>query len=649
MPTTRTKTKRTTTHPDLKREEPEVVPHEAPKGLRLAGLSLAALGVVFGDIGTSPLYSLKVCFDKAHGLPVTDSNILGILSLMFWVLVFTITIKYLGFVLRADNRGEGGILALMSLTLTERVGGGNRWLLITLGLFGAALLYGDGIITPAITVLGAVEGLEVATPAFSGVIIPVTVVLLVGLFMLQSRGTGGVGAIFGPVMIAWFFAIGAFGLWEILRDPAILAALNPAHCARFFLENRWVGFLALGGVFLVVTGGEALYADMGHFGARPIRLVWFSLVLPSLLLNYFGQGALLLRNPAAAEDPFFHLPPQWAVLPMVVLAAAAAIIASQAVISGSFSLTRQAIQLGYCPRLLIKHTSSREIGQIYLPAVNGALMVSTILLVLSFKSSDNLAAAYGVAVTTTMVITSILFFFVARDRWGWNPWLAGTLCAAFLAVDAAFFGANVIKIGHGGWLPLALGVLVYTLLATWKKGRGILASRLQETSLPTNLFIADVERHPPLRVPGTAVYMTGAPSGVPPAMLHNLKHNHVLHERVIFLTTVTEEVPHVPRARRLLVEELGKNMYRFVARYGFMETPNVPKLLERARRHGFDLDIMQTTFFLGRETLIPSKRPGMAIWREWLFAFMSRNAQSATSYFGIPVNRVVELGTQIQI
>lgn len=629
--------------------EPDIGPRAAPRGRHLAALSLTALGVVFGDIGTSPLYSLKVCFDKSHGLPVTAPNTLGLLSLMFWALVLIISVKYLGFVLRADNRGEGGILALMSLTLKERAGKGTRWVLIALGLFGAALLYGDGIITPAITVLGAVEGLEVATPALSGVVIPVAVVLLVGLFLIQSRGTGGVGVIFGPVMILWFLAIGTLGLWGILRNPSVLAAVDPAHCVRFFVENRWVGFLALGGVFLVVTGGEALYADMGHFGARPIRIVWFGLVLPSLLLNYFGQGALLLRDPTAVEDPFFHLPPHWAVLPMVILASAAAIIASQAVISGSFSLTRQAIQLGYCPRLLIRHTSSREIGQIYLPAVNVALMVSTILLVLTFRNSDNLAAAYGVAVTTTMVITTTLFFFVAWGRWGWNPWLAGLLCGAFLIADLAFLGANVVKIGHGGWLPLILGLVVYTLLATWKRGRGILAARFAEEALPVGEFLGDLARRPPHRVPGTAVYMTTSAEGVPRTLLHNFKHYQVLHERVIFLSILTEEIPHVPKSRRLAVEELGGGVFRFLARYGFMETPDVPKLLEGARRHGLDIELMRTSFVLGRETLVPSRRPGMALWREWIFAFMSRNAQRPTTFFRLPPNRVVELGSIVEI
>lgn len=649
MPTNRTKLKRGDTPTAPPREEPEGAHRDPPSGLRLAALSLAALGVVFGDIGTSPLYSLSVCFDPDHGLSVTRVSVLGVLSLVFWALVLTISVKYLVFVLRADNRGEGGILALMALALMERKGRGSRWLLVVFGLFGAALLYGDGIITPAISVLSAVEGLNVATPALQHWVVPITVVLLVGLFLLQSRGTGGIGTIFGPVMFLWFLAIGGLGLRGILMEPSVLAAVNPVWAIRFFMVHQLTGFLVLGAVFLVQTGGEALYADMGHFGARPIRIVWFSLVLPALLLNYFGQGANLLLHPDAAAEPFYRLPPPWAVLPMVVLATAATIIASQAVISGSFSLTRQAIQLGYCPRLLIRHTSSREIGQIYLPAVNAALMVATILLVLAFKNSDSLAAAYGVAVTTTMVITTALFYFVATGRWGWKPWTAGLLCGLFLIVDLSFFGANVIKLEHGGWLPLAIGIVVYTLLSTWKKGRSILGSRLLETSLPTELFLQDVGRRPPIRVPGTAVYMTGSPKGVPPAMLHNLKHNHVLHEKVIFLTTITQEVPHVSRAKRLTVEDLGQGLFRFVANYGFMETPNVPRLLEGARRHGFDFDLMQTTFFLGRETLIPAKRSGMFQWREWLFAVLSRNAQSATSYFGLPANRVVELGTQIEI
>lgn len=622
----------------------------APRGRRLFFLSLTALGVVFGDIGTSPLYALRVCFDAKTGLPVSMGNILGILSLIFWALTLTISIKYLLFILRADNRGEGGILALMALARPEKGGTArSRVGLVALGLFGAALLYGDGIITPAISVMSAVEGLELATPFFKPYVVLITVVLLVALFVFQRKGTAKVGAFFGPVMTVWFLVIAALGIHGILQAPEVLAALNPAHAVRFFIENEVLAFLALGAVFLVETGGEALYADMGHFGKRPIRMAWFTLVLPCLLLNYFGQGAQLLLHPAAEENPFFWLAPSWAVIPLVVLATAATIIASQAVISGSFSLTRQAIQLGFSPRMLIRHTSEEEIGQIYVPAVNWALMVSTIALVVAFKNSDNLAAAYGVAVTTTMVITTLLFYVVARERWGWKVWAVLPLAGVFLVADSAFFSANIIKVEHGGWLPLLIALVLFSLMATWKRGRQILGARLQEEVLPLDLFLEDLQRNPPVRVPGTAVFMTGNPKGVPPALLHNLKHNHVLHERVVLLTVITEEIPKVQAGQRIEVQDLGSGLYRMVGRYGFMETANVPKLLEEAGRHGLEFPVMTTTYFLGRETLIPSSRPGMARWREWLFSFMSRNAQSATTFYSIPVNRVVELGTQVEI
>ena len=620
----------------------------APRGRHLAFLSVAALGVVFGDIGTSPLYALRVCFDAETGIPISRESVLGVLSLIFWALTLTISIKYLVFILRADNRGEGGILALMALA---RPGGIPKKTigLVVLGLFGAALLYGDGIITPAISVMSAVEGLEVSTPFFKPYVVPITVVLLIALFLLQRRGTARVGTLFGPIMTVWFLVIGALGLHGIIQEPGVLAGLNPAHAFNFFIGYRLQAFLALGAVFLVETGGEALYADMGHFGKRPIRLAWFVLVLPCLLLNYFGQGAVLLLHPAAEENPFFWLAPSWAVYPLVALATAATIIASQAVISGSFSLTRQAIQLGFSPRMLIKHTSREEIGQIYVPAVNWALMFATIALVVAFKNSDHLAAAYGVAVTTTMVITTLLFYAVATQRWGWNRWVMGPLCAVFLVVDLAFFGANIIKVEHGGWLPLLIALGIFTLMATWKRGRGILGERMLEESLPMDLFLADVEHKPPVRVPGTAVFMTGNPTGVPPALLHNLKHNHILHERVVLLTVVTEEIPHVKTAHRLEVEELGSGIFRFMTHCGFMETPVVPELLSLAQGMGYAFDPMTTTYFLGRETVIPSSKPGMAIWREVLFAYMSRNAQSATTYYHIPVNRVVELGAQVEI
>ena len=616
----------------------------------LLALSLGSLGVVFGDIGTSPLYALRVCFGKSYSLFPTHANVLGALSLILWALVITISIKYLVFVLRADNRGEGGILALMSLVRSEDILRGRKGLLlIALGVFGAALLYGDGVITPAITVLSAIEGLEVATPAFIPYVMWITVALLVALFAFQRKGTAGVGAVFGPVMVLWFLVMAVLGIRGIFLNPSVLAAVNPWHAVDFFLRNKVHGFLALGAIFLVQTGGEALYADMGHFGRKPIRLAWFGLVFPALLLNYFGQGALILMDPATVEEPFFHLAPKWAVIPLVILATAAGIIASQAVISGSFSLTRQAVQLGYSPRLSIRHTSTREIGQIYVPSVNWVLMAATVALVLGFKTSDNLAAAYGVAVTTTMVITTVLFFFLARHGWGWPLFVAAPIAITFLVPDMAFFFANVIKVEEGGWLPLVMAAVIYLLMTTWKKGRKILFERLTRGAMPVDLFVKEIQNKPPIRVPGTAVYMTGNPTGVPGAMLHNLKHYHVLHEKIVFLTTVTEEVPYVSKERHLSAENLGGGIFRLVARYGFMETPDVPSLLKSAAKVGLQFDMMSTTFFLGRETLVPSSKPQMAPWRARLFALMSRNAQSATSFFGLPVNRVVELGAQIEL
>jgi KUP system potassium uptake protein len=626
------------------------VPPEAGRDGRLPALALAALGVVFGDIGTSPLYALRVCFDPDHHIPLTEHNILGALSLIFWALAVVICTKYLLFILRADKRGEGGILALMALARRSYSARPRLfWLLTLAGLFGAALLYGDGMITPAISVLAAVEGLEVATPFFNPYVVPITIVLLVALFFLQRGGTARIGAVFGPVMLLWFLVMALLGIRGIVQAPEVLAAVNPLYGARFFMENHVSGFLALGAVFLVVTGGEALYADMGHFGRKPIRLTWFGLVFPALLMNYMGQGALLMRHPEAVDNPFFMLAPKWGVYPLVILATAATIIASQAVISGSFSLTRQAIQLGFCPRIAIRHTSKEEIGQIYVPSVNWALMLATIALVLGFQSSDNLAAAYGVAVTTDMVFATVLFFFLVRGLWKWRLSAALPLAVLFLSADLAFWGANIIKVPEGGWFPLVVAAVVFTLMSTWQRGRRILYSRMQEQILPLDLFLADIDRNPPIRVPGSAVYMTGNPEGVPVALLHNLKHYHVLHESVVFLTIVTEEEPYISKERRLEAVELGQGIFRLTGRYGFMETPNVPALLKASARAGLHFDMMRTSFFLGRETLIPTKRPGMAIWRERLFALMSRNAQAATAFFRIPVNRVVELGAQIEL
>ncbi|HYO63703.1 MAG TPA: potassium transporter Kup [Pyrinomonadaceae bacterium] len=626
-------------------------PHTAkPSGRYLAILSLTALGIVYGDIGTSPLYALRECFHGPHAIEPSPENVFGVLSLIFWALLLIISVKYCVFVLRADNRGEGGILALTALaTPIKIVSRSERTWLVVLGIFGAALLYGDGMITPAISVLGAVEGLNVATPLFAPYVVPLTVVIVVGLFLIQSRGTAKVGRLFGPVMLAWFATIAALGVAQIARHPSVVGAFNPAHAFNFFARNGWHGFLVLGTVFLVVTGGEALYADMGHFGKRPIRVVWYSLVLPALLLNYLGQGALLIENPAAAENPFYRLAPDWALYPLIVLATSAAIIASQALISGAYSLTMQAVQLGFTPRLKIEHTSSTEMGQIYIPSLNWALMLGCIAIVVGFGSSSSLAAAYGVAVTATMVITTVLLGVVEREKWGWGWPLVLLLTGFFLVIDLAFFGANVIKIPHGGWFPLVVGAVIFLLMTTWKKGRRILAERLLARAHPIEDFLRDLGTHPPVRVPGTAVFMNGTAAGTPPALMHNLEHNKVLHERVVLLTVKTRQVPHVEPADRVRVEALGYEFYRLIINYGFMEDPNIPEVLENMEPPGPTFKPPETTYFLGRETLIASREPGMMIWREKLFALMSRNASSATAYFGLPPNRVVELGSQVEI
>jgi KUP system potassium uptake protein len=592
---------------------------------------------------------MRECFFGSHSVPATHENVLGVLSLIIYSLLLVISIKYIAIVMRADNQGEGGILALTAL-LPQ--GNENRasWSVLTLmGIFGAALLYGDGMITPAITVLGAVEGLKVATPFFDPYVVPVAVVILIAVFAIQRHGTHRVGGLFGPIMVAWFVVIAALGIVQMIRQPVVLTAIDPRHAFAFFREHGWHGFAVLGAVFLVVTGGEALYADMGHFGKRPIRYAWFSLVLPALLLNYFGQGALLLTNPAAAQQPFFLLAPGWALLPMVGLATAAAIIASQALISGAFSLTRQAIQLGYCPRLDIEHTSHHEIGQVYVPQVNWALMLSTIAIVIGFGSSTALAAAYGIAVTLTMVITAVLLQVVATERWGWPPAVAYAITGVFLTIDLAFFGANALKITHGGWLPLVIGGLIFTLMTTWKTGRQIVAARLTARAIPIEEFLAAVETARPARVPGTAVFMTAQPRGTPPALAHNLRYNKVLHEHVVTLMVTTEPVPHVPEDQRVLVRPLRHGVSDVVARYGFMEDPNVPEALARAKEHGLELDQEDVTYFLGRETLIVTRTPGMAIWREKLFVLMARNAVRPTTFFRLPPDRVAELGVQVEI
>jgi KUP system potassium uptake protein len=623
----------------------------APHGRYLAALSVAALGVVYGDIGTSPLYALREAFHGSHAMTVTPGNVLGVLSLIFWSLIIVVSVKYLAFVMRADNKGEGGILALMALVQRSRVARGLTpgRLVVAVGIFGAALMYGDSVITPAISVLSAVEGLGVAAPVLQGGVIPLVIVILAGLFWIQSRGTAQVGTMFGPVMMVWFATIALLGLAELVRQPGVLAALSPHYGVGFFLDNGWAGFLVLGAVFLVVTGGEALYADMGHFGVRPIRIVWFAVVLPSLLLNYFGQGALLLRDPSAAVSPFYRLAPSWALYPLIVLATAAAVIASQAVISGAFSLTRQAVQLGYWPRVQIEHTSSREMGQIYVRGVNVSLMIVTVILVLGFGSSSRLAAAYGVAVSGEMVLTTLLLYLLMRKGWSWSLARSAMVCGLFLGVELVFFAANALKIPHGGWVPLAIAIGLFVLMTTWKRGRAILSKRMLEKTVPLKLLLADLAAEPPIRVPGTAVFMYGSADGTPPALVHNLAHNKVLHEKVVFLTVITEDVPHVPPAQRVTVKGIGKGFHSVVARYGFMEDPEIDDILEACKAQQLDIPIEGTTFFLGRETLIASDRPGMALWRERLFAFMTRNALRATAFFKIPPNQVFEVGAQIEL
>ena len=592
---------------------------------------------------------MRECFFGSHSVPATHENVLGVLSLIIYSLLLVISVKYIAIVMRADNQGEGGILALTALLPPRTATTNGLPPLVLMGLFGAALLYGDGMITPAITVLGAVEGVKVATPLFDPYVVPAAVVILVAVFAIQRHGTHRVGNLFGPIMVAWFVTIAGLGLVSLVRNPVVLTAIDPRHAVAFFAAHGWHGFAVLGAVFLVVTGGEALYADMGHFGKRPIRIAWFALVLPALLLNYFGQGALLLDRPEAAEQPFFLLAPGWALLPLVVLATAAAIIASQALISGAFSLTQQAIQLGYCPRLDIEHTSHHEIGQVYVPQVNWALMISTILIVVGFGSSAALAAAYGIAVTLTMVITAVLLRVVAAERWGWHPALAWGVTGLFLTIDLAFFGANALKITHGGWLPLVIGGFLFTLMTTWKTGRQLVAKRLVARSLPLEEFLAAVANNRPARVPGTAVFMTANPKGTPPALAHNLRHNKVLHEHVITLMVTTQPVPHVPPDQQIVVRPLGHGVFDVVVRCGFMEDANVPQALGRAAAQGVELDERDVTYFLGRETLIVTSSPGMALWRERLFVLMARNAVRATTFFRLPPERVVELGVQVEI
>ena len=616
----------------------------------LMSLSVAAIGVVYGDIGTSPLYAFRECFREEHGIAASHENVLGILSLIFWSLVVVISIKYLGFVMRADNRGEGGILALMSLVRVRKEKRSlRRAVLVALGLFGAALLYGDGMITPAISVLSAVEGLQVATPVFKPFIVPLTVIVLIGLFIVQKFGTARVGAMFGPIMMVWFAVLAVLGIWHIVQEPRVLAAVLPRYAVDFFLVNHVTGFLVLGSVFLVVTGGEALYADMGHFGARPIRIAWFTIVFPSLLLNYFGQGAYLLGDPRGVRDPFFRMAPDWALLPLVGLATIATVIASQAVISGAFSLTRQAVQLGYLPRIIIRHTSEREIGQIYIPSVNWFLMLAAIGLVLSFEASSALAAAYGVAVTATMAITTMLLAVVTKDRWAWSPLMTFAMAVPLLVIDFAFFGANIVKVADGGWFPLAVGFIIFTMMTTWRRGRIILNERLAEQTISVEDFLRDLARKTIPRVPGTAVFMTRQNEGIPTTLLHNIKHNKVVHQCVVFLTVDVEEAPRLGDEERYQWQDLGQGVFRLQVKFGFMEDTDIPALLGRMVKPPASLNPMMTSYFLGRETLIPTRRPGMARWREHLFAWMVRNSTSASIFFQLPANQVIELGAQVEL
>ena len=617
--------------------------HEETKD-STAVLALAALGVVYGDIGTSPLYAIKEVFGNAHHpVPITPENVLGILSLVFWSLIVVVSFKYVALILRADNKGEGGIMALMARVLADQgIPGRTRQAVILLGLFGAALFYGDGLITPAISVLSAVEGLEVATPVFAPYIVPITLGILVALFWIQRHGTARVGASFGPITCVWFIALAALGVMQIARNPAVLAGLWPGHALAFLVADPGLGFLAMGSVFLVVTGAEALYADMGHFGRRPIRLAWFGLVLPALLLNYFGQGALLLADPATIRNPFYLMAPDWFLLPLVGLATAATVIAV-------YSITQQAIQLGYAPRMELQHTSGRQIGQIYMPGVNWLMLLGVIALVLAFKSSTNLAAAYGIAVTGTMIITSLFAWLVARRQWGWRRRLALPVFGALLVLDLTFLGANSTKILDGGWFPLVFGGAVYLLLTTWKAGRELVQEKLDTQALPLAAFIAGIETPDTRTVPGTAVFMTPYPEYVPHSLLHNLKHNKVLHEQVALVTVTVESVPRVAPAQRVVVARLNHRFYSIRIHFGFMETPDVPAALEWCAEQGLDMEPMTTSFFLGRETVVPRVGAAMPYWREALFAGLCRNARTAADFFGLPPNQVVELGTRVTL
>src|SRR5450759_99519 len=615
-----------------------------------AALALAALGVVFGDIGTSPLYAAKEVFNPIHGIPFSTANVVGGVSAIFWALMIVVSVKYVILIMRADNKGEGGIMALLALA-SASVKDHAKWgvPLALVGVFGAALFYGDGVITPAISVLSAIEGLEIATPVLKPYVVPLTIVVLIALFAFQRTGTATVGALFGPVMIVWFATLALIGVLNILRTPQILGALNPLHAFGFLSQHGYKSFVVLGAVFLAVTGAEALYADMGHFGTRAIRTAWFSWVFPALALNYLGQGALLIGNPAAVENPFYLMFPNWALYPMVGLATAATVIASQAVISGTYSITKQATQLGFLPRTNIVHTSSKEIGQIYIPSINWTLLIAIIAAVIGFGSSTNLASAYGLAVSGTMLITTFLTFFVLRYAWHYNLPLCIFATVFFFVIDATFFSANLIKLVEGGWFPLTMGALIFTIMVTWRRGREILYRRLRSSAIALGPFLDSLFRDPPHRVPGTAIFLIGDPNAVPHAFLHNLAHNKVIHERIVFLTVLFKDIPWVPSSERVMVEPLGHDCYRIKLCFGFMNRPDVPRALEKCRDYGLEFNLLETSFFVSRETVIPTAGDGMAMWRERLFVTMARNAGSIVEYFSIPSNRVIELGTQVEI
>lgn len=615
---------------------------------QISALTLAALGVVFGDIGTSPLYTLQTIFsaDSQFG-PLTQANIFGILSLIFWTLIMVTSVKYISFIMQANNRGEGGIMALLALTKNTVRSEKKQRIVAFIGILVACMFFADGMITPAISVLSAIEGLELAAPSLAPLVLPISLGVLLALFVTQYKGTNLVGVFFGPIMVLWFGTLGVLGLNGIVQNTAILAALNPMYAIQFFMIAPWLAFLALGGVVLCVTGAEALYADMGHFGGFPIRLAWYGLVLPTLILNYFGQGAIILSNTAAAKNPFYLLAPEWMLYPLILLSTIATVIASQAVITGAYSLSRQALQLGYLPRMRVEHTSASHEGQIYMPRINWGLMLAVMALVVGFGSSAKLGAAYGIAVTGNMLATSLLAGLVFHKIWGWSKLRAGLLVALFLSIDGIFFVSNLLKIPDGGWVPMVIGVVFFTLMLTWKSGRNLLIERLKVDSMAITPFIDAISKHPPLRVPGTAIFLTANLDGVPPALLHNLKHNKVLHEKIVLLTARFLEIPHVLQAERLKVEALPHNFYTITVNYGFKDETNLPHDLRLCGYKGLELDAMDTSFFMGKEILIPSKNMGMALWRKKIFIGLFRSAETITNQFHLPPNRVVELGSQL--